>query len=139
MEGLMTQTAKMLSRRSVTTGLTATVMAIPAIGLVTSATGDPSDGPLLEAIGRYQAEIAAVNASHGLTDDELDAWVDRADAILMEAVGLPVLTAASAVAVISLHVDEPILAQHSVYGNEFSTLVRAARDYIASTAKEPAA
>jgi hypothetical protein len=84
---------KDLSRRSVTTGLTATVMAIPAIGLVTSATGDPSDGPLLEAIGRYQAEIAAVNASHGLTDDELDAWVDRADAILMEAVGLPVLTA----------------------------------------------
>jgi hypothetical protein len=109
------------------------VTAFPAIGLVASAKSDPSDDPLLEAIGRYRAEIAAANASHGLTDEELDAWIDRPDAILMEAVGLPVLTAASAAAVISLHVDEPILAGHTVYGDEFSSLVRAARDYIAST------
>ena len=135
----MTQIAKMISRRSVTTGLAAAVTALPSLGLCNSAKAAPGDDPLLKVIGRYRAEIAAANASHGLTDEELDAWIDRADAILMEAVGLPVLTAASAVAVISLHVDEPILAQHSVYGDEFSTLVRAARDYIASTAKEPAA
>jgi hypothetical protein len=107
---------------------------VTAVGLCKGAQAAPGSDPLLEVIGRYRAEIAAANATHGLTDEELDAWIDRADAILMEAVGLPVVTAASAIAVISLHVDEPILAGHAVYGDEFSTLVRAARDYIAATA-----
>ena len=129
---------KSITRRSVTTGLAAAVTAIPAVGLCASAKGDPSDDPLLEAIDRYRAEIATANATHGLTDEELDAWIDRADAILMEAVNLPVLTAAGAVAVISLHVDEPILAQHSLYGDEFSTIVRAARNYIATEAQRSA-
>jgi len=95
---------KPLSRRSVTTGLAAAVTAIPALGLCATAKAAPGDDPLLKVIGRYRAEIAAVNASHGLSDEELDAWVDRADLNLSEAVGLPVLTTASAVAVISLFV-----------------------------------
>jgi hypothetical protein len=95
----------------------------------------PGDDPLLDAIGRYRAEIAAINAARDLEDEELDAWVDRADAILMEATDLPVLTAASALAVISLFIDDSwMLSQHSVYGDEFLALVKAARDYIASTA-----
>ena len=98
------------------------------------ANADPGDDPLLRVISRYRAEIAALNASHGLTDEEIDAGVDRADLILTEAVGLPVLTTASAVAVISLFVDDPTLVQHCVYGDDVRALVKGARDYIASTA-----
>jgi hypothetical protein len=48
----------------------------------------------------------------------------RADAILMEAVDLPVLTEASALAVISLFIDDGwMLSQHRVYGDEFKALV----------------
>jgi hypothetical protein len=57
---------------------------------------------LLELIRGYKAEVAAINVAGELSDEELDAWMDRADAILIEAVRLPVLTAASAVAVIAL-------------------------------------
>jgi len=122
---------KPLSRRSVTTGLAAAVTAIPALGLCATAKAAPGDDPLLKVIGRYRAEIAAVNASHGLSDEELDAWVDRADLNLSEAVGLPVLTTASAVAVISLFVDDPTLVQNCGYGDGVRALVRAAIDYIA--------
>ena len=127
----MTQTT--INRRRALT-VVAAVPAAVLVGLPMIAKADPGDDPLLELIRRYRTEIAAANATHGLTDEELDAWIDRADAILMEAVGLPVMTRASAIAVISLHVDEPLLTQHSVYGDEFLALVRAARNYIASTA-----
>ena len=127
----MTQTAKTISRRSVTTGLAAAVTAITAVGLARAV---PADDKLLRVISRYRAEIASLDASHGLTDEEIDAWVDRADAILTEVAGLPVLTTASAVAVISLFVDDPALVQHCVYGDDVRALVEDARDYIASTA-----
>jgi hypothetical protein len=125
MEGRMTQTAKMISRRSVTTGLAAAVAALPAVGLARAV---PADDKLLRVISRYRAEIAS------LADEKIDAWVDRPDAILTEAAGLPVLTTASAVAVISLFVDDPALVQHCVYGDGVRALVEDARDYIASTA-----
>jgi len=100
--------------------MVAAVTAIPAIGLCKSAKADP----LLKVIGRYRAEIAAASATHGLSDEELDAWIDRADAILMEAVDLPVLTEASALAVISLFIDDGwMLSQHRGYGDEFKALV----------------
>jgi hypothetical protein len=122
---------KPLSRRSVTTGLAAAVTAIPAVGLSVSARADTRDDKLLATIRRYRAEINAVNASHGLSDEELDACIDRADAILVEAVGLPVLTTASAMAVISLFIDDVwMLSQHSVYGDAFLALAKAVRDYI---------
>jgi hypothetical protein len=119
----------LISRRSVTTGAIAALTAIPAIGLCKSAKADP----LLKVIGRYRAEIAAVNASHGLSDEELDAWVHRADAILMEADSLPALTAASAAAALDLVVAEGQVGSHSVYGERFVELIRTARDYIALT------
>ena len=122
---------KPLSRRSVTTGLAAAVTVIPAVGLARAV---PADDKLLTVIRRYRAEIDAVNASHGLSDEEVNAWVDWADAILIETIGLPVLTTASAVAVISLFVDDPQIFQHWLYGDEFLALVKASRDYIASTA-----
>ena len=61
-----------LSRRSVTTGMVAAVTAIPAIGLCKSAKADP----LLKVIGRYRAQIAAASATQGLSDEELDAWIE---------------------------------------------------------------
>jgi hypothetical protein len=44
---------------------------------------------LLERIGRYRAEVDALNASRGLTGDEIDAWIEKAEAILIAAVGQP--------------------------------------------------
>jgi hypothetical protein len=61
---------KPLSRRSVTTGIVAAVTAIPAVGLATSLRAHPGDDKLLAAIRRYKSEVAAINASHGLTDEE---------------------------------------------------------------------
>jgi hypothetical protein len=122
---------KPLSRRSVTTGLVAAVTAIPAVAL--SVSSAPSDDKLLAVIRSYKSEIAAINASSDLSDEELDAWVDRADAILMEAAGLPALTAASAVAALELVVAEGQVDSHSIYGERFLELVNAARGYIAST------
>jgi hypothetical protein len=46
---------------------------------------------------------------------------------------LPVLTTASAMAVIDLFVEDQALTQQSIYGDEFKALVRAARNYIALT------
>ena len=125
---------KPLTRRSVTTGLAAAVTVIPAVGLARAV---PADDKLLRVISRYRAEIAAVNASHGLSDEDVDAWVDRADAIFMEVFGLPVLTTASAVAVISLLVDDLSLAQHWHYGDGVMALVKDARDYLARVARPP--
>ena len=104
------------------------------MGLCKSAKAAPSDDPLLEAIGRYKAEVAAIDARHEDLSDEDIAWVDHADAMLTEAVGLPVLSAASAIAVIDLVIEEEDIGKHSIYGDQFLALVKAARDYIASTA-----
>jgi hypothetical protein len=121
------------SRRSVTTGMVAAVTAIPAVGFSMRANADPRDDKLLALIRRYKAEVAAINASRDLSDEEIDAWTDRADGILAEAVGLPVLTTASAVAVIDLVIEEEDLGSHSIYGAQFLALIHAVRGYIAST------
>ena len=93
-----------------------------------------ADG-LLQVTAREQStgveQSVQVKPSHGLTDEAIDACIDRADAILVEAVGLPVLTTASAMAVISLFIDDVwMLSQHSVYGDAFLALAKAVRDYI---------
>ena len=103
---------KPLSRRSLTTGLVAAVAAIPAVALSVSAA--PTDDKLRAVIRRYESELAAINASVDLSDEELDAWVDRTDAILVEAAGLPALTAASALAALDLVVTEGQLGSHSI-------------------------
>jgi hypothetical protein len=126
---------KALSRRSVTTGLAAAVTAIPAVGLCQSASAAPGDDPLLKIIDRYKAELAAIDAVHDdLTDADIDAWVDHADAILAEAASLPVLSATSAVAVIDLVIEEEDIGQHSIYGEQFLALLKAAQGYIVRTA-----
>jgi hypothetical protein len=91
------------------------------------------DDKLLAVIRRYESELAAINASVDLSDEELDAWVDRTDATLVEAAGLPALTAASALAALDLVATEGQVDSHSIYGARFLELVRAARNYIAST------
>jgi hypothetical protein len=124
---------KSVTRRSVTTGMLAAVTAIPALGLAMSVRAHPGDDKLLEAIGRYRGEVTAINASSGLDDEEIDAWMDRADAFLIEAVAMPVSTTAGAMAVISLFIDEGwMLSQHNVFGDEFLALARAALNYVAS-------
>jgi hypothetical protein len=115
---------KPLSRRSVTTSMVAAVAAVPAVAL--SVRSAPRDDKLLAVIRRYESELAALNASRGLTDEELDAWVDRTDAILVEAAGLPALTAASALAALDLVATEGQVDSHSIYGERFLELVRAA-------------
>ena len=128
----MTQTT--INRRRAL-AVVAAVPAAVAIGLPMIAKADPGDDPLLQAIGRYKAEAAAIDARHeDLSDEDIDAWVDRADTMLTEAVGLPVLSAASAVAVIDLVIEEEDIGEHSIYGEQFLALVKAARDYIASMA-----
>ena len=124
---------KPISRRSVTTGIVAAVTAIPALGLATSVKAHPGDDKLLTVIRRYKSEVDAINASGNLSDEEVDAWVDKADAILTEAAGLPVLTTACALAVIDLVVDEEDIGSHSIYGEHFRALINAVRDHIAST------
>jgi hypothetical protein len=121
---------KPLSRRSVTTGMVAAVTAIPAVILSVSARADTRDDKLLALIGRYNSELAAINASGDISDEELDACIDRTDAILAEAAGLPVLTAAGALAALDLVVKE---SSHSVLGDSFLDFIRAVRDYTAST------
>ena len=56
----------------------------------------------------------------------------------MEAASLPALTAASAVAALDLVVAEGQVGSHSVYGERFVELVKAARGYIVLTAKRAA-
>ena len=51
---------------------------------------------------------------------------------MVEAIGLPVVTGAGAVAVISLFVDDPLLVQHWHYGPKFLALAKASRDYLAA-------
>jgi hypothetical protein len=53
------------------TGIVAAVTAIPAVGLATTLRVHPGDDKLLTAIRRYKSEVAAINASHGLTDEDL--------------------------------------------------------------------
>jgi hypothetical protein len=45
---------------------------------------------LEKAIARYRMEVDALNSSKNLTDEEIDAGIDKADAILVKAVKLPV-------------------------------------------------
>ena len=127
----MTQTT--INRRRAL-AVVAVVPAAVAVGLPMTAKADPGNDRLLELIRLYRAEIDAINASHGLTDEELDAWVNRADLILEEGFALPVLTAASAVAVIDLLLAEGLIASHTFIRDDWVALTKSARDYIASTA-----
>lgn len=129
----MTQTT--INRRKALAVVAAVPAAVAFSGEVMLAKATPSDDPLLKAIGRYKAEVAAIDARHDdLSDEDIDAWVDHAHTILTEAVALPGMTAAGAVAVIDLVIDEEDIGKHSIYGDQFLALVKAARDYIASTA-----
>jgi hypothetical protein len=94
-----------------------------------------SNGPRRAKVLRPLTCWAALNKSRGLTDDEINAWTDRADAILADAVDLPVQTEASARAVIDLALDEPSLGGHQWFGEKFTALVRTARACIASGAR----
>jgi hypothetical protein len=109
----------------------ASVPAAVALG-IGEVLANPDKDRLLDLIRRYNAEMPTVNTTRDLSDKELDAWIDRTDAILTEACGLPVLKGASAVAVIDLFIDEPKRAEHVLYGDDFLALVKNARNFIAA-------
>ena len=125
---------KSITRRSVTTGLAAAVTVMHAAGLPTGARIAPGkDDPLFEAIQRYRVEVAALNSSSGLSDEEVDAWCHRCDTILADATAEhEVQSEAAAHAVIDLVLDEPQLLTHFWFGNELAELVRAARGFLAA-------
>jgi hypothetical protein len=104
----------------------AAATAIAAGGLPVSLKAAPRDDKLLEVIRRYQSEIAAING-RGLSDEEIDARTDRADAMLWEGIGLPVLTATCAVAALDL-----IREEGGIDGGPFEELINSVRDYVAS-------
>lgn len=91
---------------------------------------ETGDDKFLDVIRRYESEIDAINASRGWSDDEIADRTDRAYAILEEMEGLPVLTAAGALAALDLVVKE---SSHSVLEDQFLAFILAVRDYIAST------
>lgn len=125
---------KPLSRRSVIAGSAAAVTALPTLGLCKVAESGPVSDPLLEGIRRYQAEIAALNATdYDLADEESDGWVDQADTILEEAIQHPVQTEQGARAVIGLVLEEPILLEHAWFEDRLPVLVKDARRVLALT------
>lgn len=136
---------KPINRRAATAAIGAAAVAMPIAALAGRAGTDAhnsdstvrisGDDPLLAAIEHYRAEMAAINASGDLSDEEINAWVDRADRILKKAMKLPVLTTASAVAVIDLLLAERLIASHSIYGPEYVALAKSARNYIAATVR----
>ena len=87
--------------------------------------------PLAGAIHRYEFQVAAINASRGLSYEETDRRIDRADLCLIDAVQFPVATMAGALAVLRLFVREHLyLTQHAAYGEQISDLAKAALNYI---------
>jgi hypothetical protein len=98
--------------------------------LANDAKVETGDDKFLDVIRRYESEIDAINASRGWSDDEIADRTDRAYAILEEMEGLPVLTAAGALAALDLVVKE---SSHSVLEDQFLAFILAVRDYIAST------
>ena len=94
--------------------------------------------PLAGAIHRYELQIASINASRDLGDEELDRLVDRADLVLIDAVQLPVATMAGALAVLRLFVREHwYLTQHGAYGEQISDLAKAALNFIEGRVQKP--
>ena len=98
----------------------ALVAAVPVAAALGAVPAFASDDELVGLINRYRAEIDVLNATRGISDDDLDAGVDRADEIIAEAVELPVLTMAGAVAVISLHIDASRDSCRSIAGTAMS-------------------
>jgi len=129
---------KRLTRRSVTAGALAAVATIPAVGLSMGAKPAgkaAAQDKHVELVNRYWAEIAAINAKHDdLSEEEIEAAHDRIDGMLSSAADMPVLTAASAIAILDLVVKEEDIGEHNIFGEHFKGLIDAVRGYIASTA-----
>jgi len=76
-----------LARREVLRGGGVAALALGAVALPLSSPRSATtefEDPLADGVRRYIAEIAALNASQGLSDEELDEGIDLADAILGE-------------------------------------------------------
>ena len=130
-----------LTRRSAVTGLAVAVTAIPAVGLCSiSRTPNVSEDRIIEILRRYRAGCDALNATckaRGLSDEELDAIVNRNDTILAEVVGLPAVTAAGALAALDFVIQDQMEELHPdvfPFDGIIASLLDTVRAYIASTA-----
>jgi hypothetical protein len=105
-----------LARREVLRGGGVAALALGAVALPLSSPRSATtefEDPLADGVRRYIAEIAALNASQGLSDEELDEGIDLADAILGEALQHPVVTALGAIPMLDLAVEDSSLFNHT--------------------------
>jgi hypothetical protein len=141
----MTQSAKTIGRRELLrqSGVAALAVAGAAVmpGFAAKAHGGFSDNlpkalaadPLLDGVERYLTEMVALNASRGLSDKQLDAWIDRADEILASALEHPVSSSAGALALLALVVQEGYNPfTHAYYGDELRVRCKEAVRFLAS-------
>jgi hypothetical protein len=91
------------------------------------------DDPLPDSLQRYKVEIDALNASSVEDEDELNAWVDRANALLDEALEHPIVSTEGALAMLTVAFNEPEL----IFNSE--GVKRRCRDATAYLAKQAAA
>jgi hypothetical protein len=118
--------SKKLGRREVLCGggvaaLAAGVAAgVPFVSSHVRAADIAHADPLLDGVERYLTEMVALNSSRGLSDKQLDAWIDRADEILESALQHQVSTARGALAVLVLVVHEKgyNMFPHADYGDD---------------------
>ena len=133
----MTQTT--INRRKALT-VVAAVPAAVALGVVPAfAIGEP--GQLAALIRRYWVEVDVFNNTKHLTDEESDAHAEATfDVTMSQMVGVPARSAGDAHAALDWIIREgehsmvEFDADGSLYARVNTSLMNAARDYIASTA-----
>jgi hypothetical protein len=117
---------KPVTRRSVMAGSAAVVAAFS----VTPALGVERDH-LLDCLRRYMAEIDTLNASCVEDDEEPNAWLGRANALLAEALKHPVVSTEGALTMLTVALAEPILISNSYCDDKVLQRCREARDFLA--------
>jgi hypothetical protein len=79
---------------------------------------------LLDLIQRYKDEVASWKTKRDISDEGLDADIDRADAILGEVEGLTAIGAAGALAALDLLRIDDIIAEPGINGRHFTPFDR---------------
>jgi hypothetical protein len=81
-------------------------------------------------IQRYKDEVASWKTKRDISDEELDADIDRADAILDEVEGVTAVGAAGALAALDLLGIDDMIADAATNGRYFTPLIDAVRRYV---------
>jgi hypothetical protein len=89
-----------------------------------------AEDKLLDVIRRYKAEAASWKTKRDISDEELDADIDRAEAILNEVEGLTAIGAAGAVAALDLLKTDYMVSLNGMEGEHVTPLINSVRRYI---------